>query len=1284
MAYFSVISMTVTVIFMLAANCRSEFHLLYVKPTANVAEPCPEHHECESFLYYLQNTYRYFQSETTMVLLGGIHEVSLGKMALISDIHNFVLTGSGTASTPIISCTNFSGFAFFNITNLTISHMTFVSCGAPVGQELIVYALGAYSKAGDLFIMHPLQRVNLFLAAVHNFSMLSVSLLNGTGHALIGINILGNSEVIKSVFAFNNFHTLRSACNNMTSDNLVFICSGGNMLLIFGKLPYCLETHTKYTVMVQNTSFLYGVDMTKLRNVQSFINGGSGVSAILGPASYEVELTLLNVNSSYNNAYQGPNMYFGTFDFVKDFSLNVINSTCNYGNTLLGLDGPSYTLIPQVAGVSFILGLDLHDGYDLECWVHDPSLEYNNYVNFIGTTFLHNRGIITGAVHLFGGSSYAYKIKGVIVFENCSFVSNFQGAVMIQAEGEIADLFPLQVVFSNCEFHNHSFQGEREDKVLFNSPAFEFYGVIFIFGTKNVTFNSCEFTSNSGSSIFAKDNSKIFFEGVTMFDGNQAQLGAGVALLSSSVMIFKPHTKVSFINNNAYKKGGGIYAPQANTNPCFFQIYNPQSLTKDRLDIEVKMINNTAGLAGNHVFGGDVDGCLALIYGAIKEGKIAPFVDFDDIFKPVLNNTKHPSDISSEPRQICLCNSVSRICPLDYPDIYYTPLTPNMSVYPGQTFRYTVVVVGQRYGHVEGVVKASIFPENQSSVEVSQKVQTVSKCQGVYYAVSSNLKEVKLHLTLDSCNDGVQWPNIAIYVFLKDCPPGFSLSKGKCNCAPRLRIQNIFCEIFLGKIRRSGSVWISIAPPYNTSNSFYVHLHCPYSYCNKTPVFVNLSDSDNQCAFNRSGILCGKCKPGFSALFGSTRCAKCKNTWIAMLILFIAAGILLVVFLIMFNLTVSVGSINGLIFFANIVRMNQSIFFPSVKVHPILSILKIMLSVFIAWVNLDLGIETCFYDGMDTYGRTWLQFVFPVYIWTMVGIIIIVSNRSTLAVKIIGSNSLSILATLFLLSYAKLLRFILDTYSFTYMEHPDNTKSARWLLDGNIVVAQGKHIPLLITAMLFLLFFIIPFTIVLFFAPIIQARSGHRMLRRWIHRFIPILDSYQGPYKFKRRFWLGFMLSIRLILFTAFTINELGDPNINLLIIVTMVILLLTLNIHLGYVYKKKMLNFIELSYILNLGILALWSSLLQTDTPGSLEHQILVSVLSIGIAFIEFGCIFLYHVVHKINKKFPTLLPRLKCFEKHATATQVEESAPLVETSQRPPTCSVIDLREELLTDEN
>ena len=64
------------------------------------------------------------------------------------------------------------------------------------------------------------------------------------------------------------------------------------------------------------------------------------------------------------------------------------------------------------------------------------------------------------------------------------------------------------------------------------------------------------------------------------------------------------------------------------------------------------------------------------------------------------------------------------------------------------------------------------------------------------------------------------------------------------------------------------------------------------------------------------------------------------------------SGIGLVIFLFVLKLTVAIGTINGLIFYANVIAVNQSAFFPSedTNIH----------TIFIAWLNLDLGIETCF------------------------------------------------------------------------------------------------------------------------------------------------------------------------------------------------------------------------------------------------------------------------------------------------------------------------------------
>ena len=157
---------------------------------------------------------------------------------------------------------------------------------------------------------------------------------------------------------------------------------------------------------------------------------------------------------------------------------------------------------------------------------------------------------------------------------------------------------------------------------------------------------------------------------------------------------------------------------------------------------------------------------------------------------------------------------------------------------------------------------------------------------------------------------------------------------------------------------------------------------------------------------------------------------------------------MLVLLLIICNLTVSIGTINVLIFYANIVWVSSATFFKTPNIFG-LRVFQQVLAVFIAWLNLDLGIKTCFFHGMDVYIQTWLQFAFPFYVWMIVGVIIFLSRRSTTIVKLVGSSAVSVLATLFLFSYAKLQRTVITAFSFTYVQnfYGHGRPLAVWLYD---------------------------------------------------------------------------------------------------------------------------------------------------------------------------------------------------------------------------------------------
>ena len=140
-------------------------------------------------------------------------------------------------------------------------------------------------------------------------------------------------------------------------------------------------------------------------------------------------------------------------------------------------------------------------------------------------------------------------------------------------------------------------------------------------------------------------------------------------------------------------------------------------------------------------------------------------------------------------------------------------------------------------------------------------------------------------------------------------------------------------------------------------------------------------------------------------------------------------------------MTVAKGTLSGLVFYANIVGVNRTIFLPVKSTDA--------LSVFIVWLNLDFGIETCFYDEMDTFSKTWLQFVFPVYIMVLVGLVVFASHYSQRFANLLGNNPVCVLATLIPLSYAKIIRTLVTAVYFTHLEYSMYKKSV-WLYDANV------------------------------------------------------------------------------------------------------------------------------------------------------------------------------------------------------------------------------------------
>ena len=169
-----------------------------------------------------------------------------------------------------------------------------------------------------------------------------------------------------------------------------------------------------------------------------------------------------------------------------------------------------------------------------------------------------------------------------------------------------------------------------------------------------------------------------------------------------------------------------------------------------------------------------------------------------------------------------------------------------------------------------------------------------------------------------------------------------------------------------------------------------------------------------------------------------------SNLYLLLLVAIALAGLILVVMISWCNLTVSEGTLSALIMYANIIQVSRPAFLPQSETN--------VLTVFVAWLNLDLGIETCFYNSMNMYAKAWLQLIFPLNIWTIVAVMIVLSRYYITAARVVGQKAPKVLATLFLLPYAKLLRAVITILSFKYTNghtHPV------WLYDGNVDYLRG-------------------------------------------------------------------------------------------------------------------------------------------------------------------------------------------------------------------------------------
>ena len=838
------------------------------------------------------NNSKYFRSNTEIHFLLGVHyitsqvdtwigvieepEFSASNISLIGK-PNRTLYNSVESATINCNSTNV-GFTFHRVFNLTISGIKIEQCGVNVTK---LSKSRGYHIAFQASVF-----ASLFLQYVENLILLDITIERSFGFGLLALRSAKFMTVKNCTFHYNRFTT-----NNLNGTDVYF--PGGNAYI--GVTEYCYLTISK-------SVFAHGFVKHKIQLFRGIC--WDSKSSLCNRQSAGLSLNLRGKITISNCTFMNNTAPSGAHMLVKIAGVHILNvSNCIFSDGKATDDGGGvyikYKDMSRITsllimfsnsafknntarncggGLFIIIFINTFQHIDFNLLVENCKFTKNKATS--GGAIYTDIDIATSAVFRlmfiirrnifkaneatkFGGaiiSTYPKQLKSRIACQNKIQESIFVGNI---AEwGSALSLYYLQkslqsqhpIDIANCTFIEQSAHKLGRGSVI-NLNEVE---STFVTNTR-IANNMCRGIHANMSSIEVGRNVWI--------SNNTAKQGAGIFFdcyppSQYAIMSYMLLNKSSLYiqDNHAERYGGGIMFENGCSEPemCFFQVTENFNSSEG---MAVQMSGNTADTAGTSIYGGSLENCFMKANRALLKSSL---------FWSTFNITERrlgPSVVASQPYKVCICNqsfTTDHSCSFDY----------SIKVYPGQTFHVPAVGVGQYNYSSPSVIRATVVNGYNAQLGEQQVTQDVNLlCKNLTYSLQTLEKSVTIRLSIETpfLSETVlpELQPAILTVTILDCPLGFQLYKDSqtCDCLPHLVNQGVTCNILDQTIHRSRSMWIG-----NLSEEIVVHHNCPFDYCDQNVTDFSLDDQEEQCDLNRTGILCGACKSGFSLVLGTSKC----------------------------------------------------------------------------------------------------------------------------------------------------------------------------------------------------------------------------------------------------------------------------------------------------------------------------------------------------------------------------------------------------------------------------
>ena len=1170
---------------------------------------CKHIDQCRTLAQYVQDPEFHLNSSTRLVLHSGKHTLTTD-LVVIDAFNVSIVTAHDSQVT--VDCGNKASLRFENVSDLVIENVAFVSCGKISSENASTPGLHLSGVSGHFTKLRFTESNTgaLLIANSPNVTLQELSVENNhdsinhivhfekSNINIIGTAIISNNSILESKTHIVVFQI--KECN-MTLENIIVSENIGmdgivdvDKLHLVGNWTFernCICTRGTLTLdnglvnIEGNLLFMSNKvrDSQKCRSVAGMLLMHSNLY-VTGDIDFVA-------NRGHTTSIKSSNS-----QITVNGSLNLIRN--GYGHMGVSLNMNSALHITHALNASYnFLARNVFNA------VTESSIIVDSESCFTGNNLSDPIAISNGIVRLAGKVDFTNNVGAIFAFQSQVYISG------------------------TSTFTSNSF----DDDFLDGAVGLE-HSTLVLSG--NYSFVHNQSPKKNGGAIFATKDCKLNFSGNGNFTEHSGLYGGAIYLDQRSQINIRQGTSLQFHNNTAIK-GGAIYiqALYSHINcistQCLFLYENNSS----RADFSFTFTENV-GNPGGSVMHANIDK-----------------IDFKakDIRFPALDSLTE---------KFIIPDNSNNTEPMYHSDSFLFCFCTNDSIKKCETSRRKSLMVVRRkpfyvmaravvvYGNytqktVKSTIESSPEPGDSTfsfTVKVDGGIEQVDSspvnnmhCSKLGLMAESDRTHETVKLVIGESfldDDKTLYLDIT---FEESCPTGFNLNERNTTCVCDSRIESFLekCDITEGLFKKkSDFLRFWMGPVDNTSDFLYFRA-CPHGYCEKEN-FTLLNDR-NICANNRTGRLCGECIDGCSLLIGGVKCEDCseKNSHLALLIVFAALGVILVALIFLTKITVAMGAINGLILYINVINVSQNILLPSDFFQGY--------TIFLSWLNLDFGIETCFYNGMNQLQYAAWQFVFPMYLWMIVGGIVLVCRYSTKISNFFGSSDpVAVLATIILLTYNTLIQNIVTIFSHAHLIEPDDSTIAVWLYNGEISYATGFHIGLIVAAVVFLILFFAPYTLVLAASQLLQKLDcTSKILQRL--RLIPFINAYQAPFKPAHRYWVGLCLMMRAMVIAILAGVE--RESVVLLAVITFCIVSLSMFGMTGGVYNKRWLNIVEISFILNLVILSV-ARLYIT------ERNAVIAYISVTAAFIAFLGIVAFHTYERLKKqpKVKKILEKVKC----------------------------------------